>query len=153
MKACGSWLCLIEWNRRDVAREMVIERRNRGNQWLFTNSVDAWTLPNFHVSCCHLINRLPRGCSQNSLSVVLFMAGPQDLSEEVNRQRISMSQFLGQNVLRIVFPYIREGKKCVYPGHMLLIGKLNVSLARLVLMESLWHLLKPQVKSSELPNC
>lgn len=42
----------------------------------------------------------------------------------------------------------------MYPGHMLLIGKCDqMSLSGLVLVESPWHLLKPQVKASKLLNC
>lgn len=54
-----------------------------------------------------------------------------------------MSKFLDRTYLAL-FPSIREWRKHMYPGHMLLIGKWDqMSLSGPALKESPWHLLKP----------
>lgn len=112
----------------------------------------------FPNSNCHSANWLPRSCSQNNLSIDLFMAGSWDWNENVNRQ--SMNQFLGQNVLHTV-SFHAWGEEVYVPWTYASHWKtpLNVCLSGLALMESFgifsslkWSHLSSQIARWSLPG-
>lgn len=121
----GHGLWLTEWNRL-VTREMIIEGRKRSNaSYRLCGCLDFTRLQCFPLVIATPLIDCPEVVLQNNLSICLFMAGSWDLNENVKPQRISMSQSLGQNVLRIVSFHTWGEEVCVYSGHMLLIEKLD----------------------------